>query len=72
LPVAAHDGHGRLHLAFAIPAGELHAWKVWLEQHGVVIEEKRAWDRGGWSLCFRDPDQHLLEVATPGVWPRVY
>jgi len=33
-----------------------------------VLEEKKAWERGGWSLYFRDPDRHLLEVATPGVW----
>lgn len=72
LAVGAHDGDGRLHLAFAIPAGELHAWEGWLQQHGVAIEEKRTWERGGCSLYFRDPDQHIIEVATPGVWPRVY
>jgi catechol 2,3-dioxygenase-like lactoylglutathione lyase family enzyme len=64
----AHDGNGRLHLAFAIPAGELAAWETCLAQHGVAIEEKHTWDRGGCSLYFRDPDQHLVELATPGVW----
>jgi catechol 2,3-dioxygenase-like lactoylglutathione lyase family enzyme len=64
----AHDGDGHLHLAFAIPAGELTAWEAWLAQHGVTIEEKHTWDRGGVSLYFRDPDQHLVELATPGVW----
>lgn len=24
--------------------------------------------RGGCSVYFRDPDGHLLELATPGVW----
>jgi catechol 2,3-dioxygenase-like lactoylglutathione lyase family enzyme len=69
---AAHNGDGQLHLAFAIPAKELHAWEVWLQQHGITIEDKRVWDRGGCSLYFRDPDQHLVEVATPGVWSQVY
>ena len=64
----AHDGHGHLHLAFAIPAAELEAWETWLAQHGVAIEEKVAWERGGRSLYFRDPDHHLVELATPGVW----
>lgn len=72
LPVSAHDGSGQSHLAFAIPAAELPAWEAWLQQHGIPIEEKRPWDRGGVSLYFRDPDGHLLELATPGVWPKIY
>jgi catechol 2,3-dioxygenase-like lactoylglutathione lyase family enzyme len=65
----AHDGDGHLHLAFAIPAAALAAWETWLAQNGVAIEEKLTWERGGSSLYFRDPDQHLIELATPGVWP---
>ena len=63
-----HDGDGELHLAFAISAGELAAWEAWLAENAIPVEEKRVWDRGGTSLYFRDPDRHLLEVATPGVW----
>ena len=68
LPLGSHDGNGQLHLAFAIPAAELDAWEAWLRQQGVAIEERRAWGRGGHSLYVRDPDGHLLELATPGVW----
>ena len=25
--------------------------------------------RGGESIYFRDPDGHVLELATPGLWP---
>lgn len=63
-----HDGDGELHLAFAIPAAELPRWELWLQERGIVIEEKRKWEAGGWSLYFRDPDRHLLELATPGIW----
>jgi catechol 2,3-dioxygenase-like lactoylglutathione lyase family enzyme len=63
-----HDGDGELHIAFAIPASELEHWEAWLEENGIAIEEKRTWDRGGQSVYFRDPDRHLLEIATPGVW----
>ena len=66
--VSPHDGDGELHIAFAIPAAELAAWESWLAKQGIAIEEKRNWDRGGWSIYFRDPDRHLLELATPGVW----
>jgi len=63
-----HDGDGELHVAFAIPAAELAIWEAWLMENGISVEEKRTWDRGGQSLYFRDPDRHLIEVATPGVW----
>jgi catechol 2,3-dioxygenase-like lactoylglutathione lyase family enzyme len=65
---SSHDGDGELHLAFAIAAPELAAWEAWLTENGIELEEKRAWELGGHSLYFRDPDRHLLEVATPGVW----
>jgi len=64
-----HDGDGELHIAFAIPAAELAEWEAWLAQNQIAVEEKTTWERGGTSLYFRDPDRHLLEVATPGVWP---
>jgi len=63
------DGQGTLHLTFSIPAAELDAWEKWLAAQGVAIESKVRWERGGQSLYFRDPDSHLLEVATPGLWP---
>jgi catechol 2,3-dioxygenase-like lactoylglutathione lyase family enzyme len=63
-----HDGDGELHLAFAISAAELAGWEAWLAENEIALEEKHTWERGGQSLYFRDPDRHLLEVATPGVW----
>ena len=63
-----HDGDGELHLAFAISAAELASWERWLAENGIAVEEKRTWERGGQSVYFRDPDRHLLEIATPGVW----
>ena len=66
--VSPHDGDGELHLAFAIAAVELPRWQAWLAENSIAVEESRAWELGGHSLYFRDPDRHLLEVATPGVW----
>jgi catechol 2,3-dioxygenase-like lactoylglutathione lyase family enzyme len=66
--IPPHDGHGPLHIAFAIPADELGAWERRLEGRGVAIEGRTAWPRGGHSLYVRDPDGHLLEFATPGLW----
>jgi catechol 2,3-dioxygenase-like lactoylglutathione lyase family enzyme len=63
-----HDGDGQLHLAFAIAASELLRWETWLAENGIALEEKRTWEFGGQSVYFRDPDRHLIEIATPGVW----
>lgn len=62
------DGAGELHLAFAIPAEALTPWEHWLAQNSIAIEKRERWARGGESIYFRDPDRHLLELATPGVW----
>ena len=63
-----HDGEGELHIAFAIPAPEFSRWEAWLTENGIAVEEKRTWELGGQSIYFRDPDRHLVEIATPGVW----
>jgi len=64
-----HDGHGPLHLAFAIAAEELAAWEELLSRHKIKIETRIHWPPGGDSLYFRDPDDNLVELATPGIWP---
>jgi catechol 2,3-dioxygenase-like lactoylglutathione lyase family enzyme len=66
--IPPHDGSGPLHAAFAITADELPAWEKRLGEHDVAIEGRTDWPRGGKSIYFRDPDRHLLELATPGVW----
>jgi len=64
-----HDGEGRLHLAFAAGEAELAAWEIWLAENQIAVEERTTWKAGGRSVYFRDPDGHLLELATPGTWP---
>jgi len=66
--IPPHDGHGPLHVAFAIGKDALADWEEYLGKHGVAIEGATDWPRGGRSIYFRDPDGHLLELATPGLW----
>lgn len=66
--IPPHDGHGPLHIAFAITADELPVWTERLAAHKIDIEGRTHWPRGGHSIYFRDPDGHLLELATPGIW----
>lgn len=66
--IPGHDGAGPLHVAFAIAKDELAEWESHLAARGVPIEGTTNWSRGGRSIYFRDPDGHLLELATPGLW----
>ena len=66
--IPPHDGSGPVHMAFAIAAAELPVWEKALDEHGIAIEGRTDWPRGGRSIYFRDPDNHLLELATPGIW----
>jgi catechol 2,3-dioxygenase-like lactoylglutathione lyase family enzyme len=66
--IPSHDGSGPVHLAFAIPAVSLPEWKQRLDELKIRVESSVNWPRGGTSLFFRDPDGHLFELATPGLW----
>jgi len=59
---------GAGHLAFSVAVADLGAWRGHLESEGVAVESEVTWDGGAHSLYFRDPDGHLLELATPGLW----
>ncbi len=63
-----HGAVGSVHVAFAVPADSLTAWRVQLESNGVEIEKTVEWPSGGRSLYFRDPAGNSLELATPGIW----
>jgi catechol 2,3-dioxygenase-like lactoylglutathione lyase family enzyme len=63
-----HDGSGPLHLAFSTSAEDLPTWEKLLAARGIAIETRIRWPRGGTSIYFRDPDNHSVELATPGVW----
>jgi catechol 2,3-dioxygenase-like lactoylglutathione lyase family enzyme len=66
--IPPHDGAGPLHVAFAIPAAAETHWRSRLGERAIPIESIVAWPRGGRSIYFRDPDQHLVELITPGCW----
>lgn len=67
--IPPHDGAGPHHIAFAIDEENYLAWRQRLEKSRVAIESETHWERGGRSLYFRDPDGHLVELVTPGIWP---
>ena len=66
--IPPHDGSGRMHFAFKISTEWLDACTRELQERGIAIESRVDWPRGGTSLYFRDPDEHLVELITPGCW----
>jgi len=65
--IPSHDGHGTLHLAFAVSSEDIQLWRDRLATNGITIESEV--HCGGQSLYFRDPDSHLVELISPGCWP---
>jgi catechol 2,3-dioxygenase-like lactoylglutathione lyase family enzyme len=66
--IPPHDGSGRMHFAFKISADSVEACERELAAQSIPIESTVHWPRGGMSLYFRDPDEHLVELITPGCW----
>ncbi len=66
--IPPHDGKGPLHLAFAIEACTIPAWKKHLAANNIPIESEVDCGRNGHSIYFRDDDNHLLELMSPGCW----
>ena len=66
--IPPHETQGAGHFALAIDSVDLEDWRARLGENGILIESEVRWERGGTSLYFRDPDNNLLELATPGVW----
>ena len=66
--IPPHDARGQQHLAFAIASDAIESWAEHFAAHGVAIESRVRWPRGGESLYVRDPEGHSVEFATPGLW----
>lgn len=66
--IPPHDGSGPMHMAFAIDSDQLSDWEQRLLQHNVSIISRVHWPLGGTSIYFHDPDTHVIELATPGIW----
>jgi catechol 2,3-dioxygenase-like lactoylglutathione lyase family enzyme len=66
--IPGHDGGGQLHLAFAIEEADFDAWRDELAARNIELISHVRPAQGGESLYFRDPDSHLIELATPSIW----
>jgi len=65
--IPPHDGHGQLHMAFHVQDADIEGWKELLRDKDVrLISELQM--NSGHSLYFHDPDGHVIELGTPGLW----
>lgn len=66
--IPPHNTLGAGHFALAVSIDELKTWRAALAERGIAVESEVQWERGGRSIYFRDPDDNLVELASPGVW----
>ena len=66
--IPPHDGNGPVHIAFAVGREALAEIETRLSDASIEVEGRTHWPRGGDSIYVRDPDGHLVEFATPGLW----
>lgn len=66
--IPPHRGSGPTHFAFSIAATDVDDWKQLLHAQSIAIESTVSWPGGVESIYFRDPDQNLVELITPGFW----
>ena len=60
--IPAHGAHGPGHIALAVPAEEMAAWRARLQALGVAIEHEQDWAQDTHSIYFRDPDGNSVEL----------
>ncbi|EGP86868.1 uncharacterized protein MYCGRDRAFT_72972 [Zymoseptoria tritici IPO323] len=68
---AFQSGEGKLrqHFCLAVPSREdAEKWEAYLRGEGVPITGRKEWPRGGYSVYFADPDGHVGEIASRGIW----
>lgn len=60
--IPAHGADGPGHVAFAVPAAQMDAWRERLRAHGIDIEHEQDWPQGTHSIYFRDPAGNSIEL----------
>ncbi|GAA5871938.1 hypothetical protein JCM3774_000734 [Rhodotorula dairenensis] len=70
--LSREEDHVKLktHFALAVDRPEdVDAWERELGDRGVPLLGKVQWPGGGRSVYFSDPDAHVGELASRGIWP---
>jgi len=66
----AHGADGAAHAAFAVPYGQMEAWRARFAEYDIPIEDTASWrhHERAVSLYVRDPAGNSIELGTPELW----
>lgn len=64
----SHGASGQIHFAFEINKEDYESVKKEILQKDIIIEHEQEWKKHTFSFYFRDPDEHLVEIAQKGIW----
>jgi catechol 2,3-dioxygenase-like lactoylglutathione lyase family enzyme len=57
------------HFCLAVPSrSDVEAWEKHLKANGVKLMGTMDWEKGGRSVYFSDPDGHVGEIGSRGIW----
>jgi len=60
----------KLHYALAVEKKEdVYAWEAYFKEKKVHVHSTMDWEKGGRSVYFYDPDGHVGEIVSRGIWP---
>lgn len=47
---------------------EVDTWEEYLKSKDVILRGTMNWEKGGRSVYFEDPDGHIGEIGSRGIW----
>lgn len=62
---------GKLHTHYCLAVSsreEVKVWEDYLKSRGVKLRGTMHWQKGGKSVYFEDPDGHVGEIGSRGIW----
>jgi catechol 2,3-dioxygenase-like lactoylglutathione lyase family enzyme len=69
LQTAGGKSELKQHYCLAVSSkAEVQEWEQHFEKEGVKVLGTMDWERGGRSVYFADPDGHVGEIASRGIW----
>lgn len=69
--IPAHGARGPWHIALAIHADDMQAWRDRLGKFDVAIEHEQDWPQGTHSIYFHDLDGNSLELIDSSHYSQV-